>query len=425
MNLPVYVCPTRVEEPDGDMMMYNRTGKKHVKLWNDRYWGVTIRHLGPSYSAINTIASQAEQDLGFAVEMVVENGIDLVNMAINDPESIDIVDIDYWAYKLILPEGVLQGIPLAKYKWWNETHPIFTKGTYGNGNNITTHGVYPYSVQYLEKPDSTEFAATATDTLCMIPHMMNADTLGVRKDLIGRPIESWAELINPEFKGRTALVNIPDIGIMDAAMAFEAAGKIKYKDKGNMTTTEIDETISLLTELKRMGHFHNFWSTFEESVNSFSLGKVVIQSMWYPAVSEVAARGIECDYPALREGYRGWASGLGIMRHLEGEKLEAAYEYLNWYNSGWVGAYIAREGYYSPVPGNTRNFLTKNEWDYWYEGMPASESIINLHGRIEAHPGDIRMGGSFSDRIGKIACWNTVMNENDYLIRRWHEFMNR
>jgi len=394
-----------------------------AKLWNERYKGITIRHFGPSHSAIEKIAFQAEEDLGFDVEMVVEKDVDLINRAINEPESLDILDIDYWAYKLVLPKGVLQGITLSKYNWWEETHPMFTNGTLQNGNKISTEGTFPYSVQYLEKTYSTEFARSATDTICMVPHMMNADTLGIRKDLIGRAIESWAELINPEFSGRTALVNIPDIGIMDAAMAFEAAGKIDYANKGNMTTEEIDETIRLLMDLKKMGHFYNFWTTFEESVHPFSLGKVVIQSMWSPAVSEVAARGIDCDYPALKEGYRGWASGLGIMRHVQGDKLEAVYDYLNWYNSGWVGAYIAKEGYYSPVPKNTRNFLTENEWNYWYEGKPATESITDMRGRIEAHPGDTRMGGSFWDRVGNIACWNTVMNENDYLIKRWNEFI--
>ena len=60
-------------------------------------------------------------------------------------------------------------------------------------------------------------------------------------------------------------------------------------------------------------------------------GEVVIQSMWSPAVTAVRTRGIDCDYAPLKEGYRGWAAGLGLMRHLDGLKRDAAYEYLNWY----------------------------------------------------------------------------------------------
>ena len=32
---------------------------------------------------------------------------------------------------------------------------------------------------------------------------------------------------------------------------------------------------------------------------------------------------------------------MGLMKHLAGKKLEAAYEYLNWYYSGWQGAFVA------------------------------------------------------------------------------------
>src|SRR3546814_2953153 len=76
-------------------------------------------------------------------------------------------------------------------------------------------------------------------------------------------------------------------------------------------------------------------------------GEVVIQSMWSPAVTAVRAKGIPCVYQPLKEGYRAWGGGLGLAKHLSGLELEAAYEYINWYLSGWVGAYLNRQGYYS------------------------------------------------------------------------------
>lgn len=91
---------------------------------------------------------------------------------------------------------------------------------------------------------------------------------------------SWASLLDPEFAGKTAFINIPSIGIMDAAMAIEATGKITYGDKGNMTRGEIDFTIDKLIEAKRAGQFRAFWSNFNESVNLMASGEIVIQSMW-------------------------------------------------------------------------------------------------------------------------------------------------
>ena len=50
---------------------------------------------------------------------------------------------------------------------------------------------------------------------------------------------------------------------------------------------------------------------------------------------------------------------MGLMKHLSGKKLDAAYEYLNWYLSGWQGAFVSRYGYYSPVPSTAKKFMTE------------------------------------------------------------------
>ena len=37
--------------------------------------------------------------------------------------------------------------------------------------------------------------------------------------------------------------------------------------------------------------------------------------------------------------------------------------------------------------------------------------------------GAVRDGGSFDARMGKVACWNAIMDENDYMVRKWNEFI--
>ena len=49
------------------------------------------------------------------------------------------------------------------------------------------------------------------------------------------------------------------------------------------------------------------------------------------------------------------------MKYLSGLKLDCCYEYMNRYTSGFQGAFIAREGYYSSVPENARKFVTEAE----------------------------------------------------------------
>jgi putative spermidine/putrescine transport system substrate-binding protein len=145
--------------------------------------------------------------------------------------------------------------------------------------------------------------------------------------------------------------------------------------------------------------------------------------MWSPAVTAVRARDIPCYYAPLKEGYRAWATGLGLMSHLSGLKLDAAYEYLNWYQSGWQGGFIAKQGYYSSVPETAKQFMTPAEWDYWYEGKPARSDIQDPYGNHMEKAGHVRDGGSLWERMGKIACWNTVMDENRHMVRKWNEFV--
>jgi putative spermidine/putrescine transport system substrate-binding protein len=392
-------------------------------IWAQKLRDITLLHVGGSYAAIIDIARQATKDLGFKIEMQNAATDALANRVATQPQSLDVADLDYWMPVKLLPRGVLHAIDLQRFTRWEEVVPIFTKGEYPDGRPVSRQGVSPYEVQYLETPEGKTFAKSPTRWAPLIPMLYNADTLGLRPDLVKRPIEHWHELLSPEFKGRAALLNVPSIGIMDAAMAIESRGDLKYTDKGNMTIAEIDKTVQILIDLKKAGHFRAFWTTFDESVNLMASGEVVIQSMWSPAVTAVRARGIPCHYVPLKEGYRGWAVGIALMGHLKGLKLDAAYEYLNWYQSGWQGGFIAKQGYYSSVPSTARKFLTEEEWDYWYEGQPARREITDPYGNPMEPVGHVRDGGSLWERMGKVACWNTVMDENRHMVRKWNEFV--
>ena len=206
-------------------------------------------------------------------------------------------------------------------------------------------------------------------------------------------------------------------------MVMELLGTMKYADKGNMTRAEIDKTIAFLIEAKKSGQFRAFWKTFDESVNLMASGEVVIQSMWSPAVAAVRSKGIACTYQPLAEGYRAWAGGIGIAKHLSGIELDAAYEYINWYLSGWVGAYLNRQGYYSAVLETAKQYMSPDEWGFWIEGKPAQADIKSPEGKVMEKAGAVRDGGSFYERMGHVSCWNSVMTEDRYMVQKWNEFI--
>ncbi len=390
-------------------------------IWAQRLKDVTINHTGMSYSVLIDIARQATKDLGFKVEMSVTDHGGLLNRMTNEPTALDIADSEIWQTKVYVPQGVTQAIDIKRIKLWDKMTPIYTTGQFA-GAQVSREGDSPYEIMYRTSKDAKSFNDGPTDWATFMPGVYNADTLGIRPDLTGRPVTTWADLFSDDFRGKAAIQNIPTIGIMDAIMAMEAAGLQKYGDRGNPTRAELEATIDKLIELKGAGHWRALWNTFDESVNLMAAGEVVIQSMWSPAVTAVASQGIDVEYVHLKEGLRGWGNGLALMSHLDGLKLDAAYEYLNWYTSGWMGGFIAKQGYYISVPETARNHLTDNEWGFFYGGKAATDKITSPTGDVTNKAGETRDGGSYEARFKKVAVWNNLMDEADFLFSKWSEF---
>ncbi|MEO1491793.1 MAG: PotD/PotF family extracellular solute-binding protein [Pseudomonadota bacterium] len=391
-------------------------------IWAQNIKDVTLRQFGTGVSNLNEVAAKVKEDLGFTLEMTALDSDSVTQRAATQPKSFDIADLEYWICKKVWAAGNLQAMDTSKIENYDKIVGIFRNGKLTPESTIA-QGTAPHTVGFTTGVDGKEFVDEESGWMTLIPTIYNADTLGIRPDLINRPINNWSELLNPEFKGKASILDISSIGIMDMAMVVESMGEYTYPDKGNMTKEEIDMTLGIFTEAKKNGQFRAFWKTFDESVNLMASGEVVIQSMWSPAITAVRSKGIPCVYQPLEEGYRSWGGGLGLSANLSGLELEAAYEYINWYLSGWVGGFLMRQGYYSAVPETSKNFMSEDEWGFWFEGKPAQGDITNPFGDVMEKAGAVRDGGSFYDRMGAVACWNAVMDENQYMVRKWNEFI--
>ncbi len=391
-------------------------------IWAQNIKNVTLRQFGTGVSNLNDVADKVKEDLGFTLEMTALDSDSVAQRAATQPNSFDIADIEYWICKKVWPAGNLQAMDTSKIDNYDKIVGIFKDGKLTPESTIA-QGTAPHTVGFVDGPDGKNFVDEESGWMTLIPTIYNADTLGIRPDLIDGEVTSWAQLLDPQFKGKASILDIASIGIMDAAMVCEAMGEISYGDKGNMTREEIDKTMAILTEAKKNGQFRAFWKSFDESVNLMASGEVVIQSMWSPAITAVKAKGIPCVYQPLQEGYRSWGGGIGLSKNLSGLELDAAYEYINWYLSGWVGGYLMRQGYYSAVPETSKNFMTADEWGFWFEGKPSEGEIVNPQGVVMEQAGAVRDGGSFEQRMGSVACWNAVMDENQHMIRKWNEFI--
>ena len=156
----------------------------------------------------------------------------MTKRVITQPNSFDILDTEYFSLKKLVPSGNILPMDAKKIKEFDNITPVFTKGQLPNGKVIGDQGTAPKKVMFVEGAHSTTFSKTPTEWVTLIPTVYNADTLGIRPDLIKRPIEHWAELLNPEFKGKAAILNIPSIGIMDAAMVVESPRQVQISRQG-------------------------------------------------------------------------------------------------------------------------------------------------------------------------------------------------
>ncbi|MFT7108942.1 MAG: putative spermidine/putrescine transport system substrate-binding protein [Psychrobacter glaciei] len=113
-----------------------------------------------------------------------------------------------------------------------------------------------------------------------------------------------------------------------------------------------------------------------------------------------------------------------LSSETKGRQQDAAYDYMNWWLSGWPGAFIARQGYYISNAERSKQYLTEAEWDYWYAGKPATTALKGTDGKVSVQAGDIRSGGSYEKRFSNVAVWNTVIPTYEYSLQKWYEFVS-
>lgn len=384
-----------------------------------------LRILVTTPSAHPPIAQRAGADLGLEIEMRALDSQAIVRAAIDQPSGFDLVQLEYWMVKEVWPSGVLQAIPARRLSRFDDLLPLFTEGTV-DGRAVARAGTPPHSVQFVDGADGVHggtLGSAAGDLLSLAPTICNSDTLGWLADRVPREVTSWGDLLDPAFRGLVALADIPSVAIVEAALACSARSLVGYADLGEMTRAEIDATLAVLAEARRNGQFHGFWRRYEESVALMTDGPVAVQSLWPPAASALSARGAPLRYRPLREGARGWAGGFALAAHLSGSRRDAALAYIDWYQSGWAGAYLSRQGYYSAVPATARAHLSEDEWGFWYAGACAREDVVDPAGRLLHRAGAVREGGPYARRMGEVSCWSSRMREDPYLQQQWRAFM--
>ncbi|XPV67540.1 MAG: ABC transporter substrate-binding protein [Halarcobacter sp.] len=384
----------------------------------------TIKIVGTHVTLQEELRQRAQKELGINIEYYPGGSAEVLLKATTDPSSFDIYEQWSNSIRPLWLSDAIEPIEIKKLKYWDEINSLSKTGKISQEGKIAP-GDTPNKILYIQE-DGT-LGEKQSDKVSFMPYVHNVDSFGYNTKYIQKGIpyetESWAWLLDKKYKGKVALVNDPTIGLFDAALAVQAKGLMDFKDMGNMSRSEIDELFKIMTSYKLAGHFRGVWSSVPHSIELMKSNQVYIESMFSPAVSSLNGLNIPCTYAAPKEGYRAWHGVMCLSKESKNEQKDAAYKYMNWWLSGWPGAFIARQGYYISNPNRAKEFMSQEEWDYWYEGKIATKELKGTDGKISVHKGNIRTGGSYKKRFENIAVWNTVMPNYEYTLRKWNEFV--
>lgn len=379
-----------------------------------------LRVLGTSVTLIEQLRKSAEADLGIKIDFTILDGTEAQRQGALAPDTFDVYDQWFHDIDLIWPTGSIRPIDTNRISVWDDIGDLSRIGSI-SARQAAQPGGDPSQRLFVQRDGS--LSNDPTDRISMVPTVHNADSFGVVGQGEDMP-SSWAALLDPERAGTIVLQSDAAIGCLDMVMALRATRDMKFTDIGNLTLSEIDQLTGHLKELSKKGQFKTVWADEVEAIEGFSAGSKAIGSLWWSGAVKLRAQGIPVKMATPAEGYRGWFGGIGLSRSVDDYTLELGYEYMNWWLSGPPGAVMARNGSYITNHKAVQPHLSAAEWDFWYEGKPAAVDIRDINGVIIYKAGEQRGGGSYHERMSRVAVWDAVMDEHNYLVRCWENALS-
>jgi putative spermidine/putrescine transport system substrate-binding protein len=408
--------------------------------------------LGLGYDMQPPVLERAERELGLRIVSKAESPPVIQRLVRQQPASFDLFSCfqqdvaEFWA------SGSLRPVEIAKIRRWREITPLYKLGKaqrskyclYGQGDaafrrlyvDPDRSGRWPSAptlpardkgqlVQWVD--ESTGRTVGREPRFCTgLPSCFNFDSFGYNAGILGkRPGEfSWAELLNGRWEGRVVLnASSPEVALQDTANAVQAARLMKLRDLGDPTRKEIDRLVQLLLAYRKQ--FFNVWVRGDEPVKWMQSGDVVLCTLYTAMIAQLASLGIPIHQSAPREGYRAFAGLVSISKEVrDPARLDACYAFLNWWHTGFLGAFLLKEGYYSAIQETTRRHVAPGEYAYWVDGKPADQTYPGPFGDVSVPKGRIRDGGSLKRKACRISSWNSTPMQDDYFNERWQEFVS-
>ncbi len=179
------------------------------------------------------------------------------------------------------------------------------------------------------------------DKIYGCPTVLQGDSFAYLPEKTG-PLDSYAALFDPKFKGYVALEDNYTTAAQKTALYLKASGKADIKNPDNMTPAEFKTVIDFLIAQKKAGQFRVIWSSFQQAVDLIVNKEVYVIDCWEPMVFVAKSKNVDAVYADPKEGYLLWAMAAYIVKNPKRspEQTAAAYQLLDFMLGGWYGAKI-------------------------------------------------------------------------------------
>lgn len=221
------------------------------------------------------------------------------------------------------------------------------------------------------------------DKIYGCPTVLQGDSFAYLPEKTG-PLDSYAALFDPKFKGYVALEDNYTTAAAKTALYLKASGQANIANVDDMTAEEIKTVVDFLIEQKKAGQFRVIWNSFQQAVDLLVNKEVYVMDCWEPMVFVAKSKGIDAVYADPKEGYLLWAMAAYIVKNPNRtpEQTAAAYQLLDYMLGGWYGAKITTlRGYMTNT--DAPEYAKANSSEFSAEEAAKVESITaNVRGKF-------------------------------------------
>ncbi|MGA7397440.1 MAG: extracellular solute-binding protein [Solirubrobacterales bacterium] len=153
---------------------------------------------------------------------------------------------------------------------------------------------------------------------------------------IDQEIDSFKDVFDPEFAGRSALG--ADFSLTPIAVAALAMG---MEDPMDLSQEELDQVSDYLDENR--DQFRALWRSDSDLVNLYKSGEIAISDGNSGQAKRIQEAGVPVEWVAAEEGTLSWVCGFSISS--KAQNLQAAYRLINWQASAEAQAIRGGNGY--------------------------------------------------------------------------------